>query len=46
LKEKGLAEGFGGFVASTADSLAAGCGDPVPGRNLHSLLTAAFALRA
>lgn len=35
-------EGSGGFVASTAASIAAGWSDPVPGWDLHPLLTSAF----
>jgi len=35
-------EGSGSFVASTAASIATGWSDPVPGWDLHPLLTSAF----
>ena len=35
-------EGFSGFVTSTAAPIATGWSDPVPGWDLHPLLTSAF----
>jgi hypothetical protein len=37
--------GFSGFVASTAAPIATGRSDPVPGWDLHPLLTSAFSRR-
>ena len=38
-------EGSGGFVASTAASIATGWSEPVPGRDLLPLWTSAFSRR-
>ena len=37
--------GFSGFVASTAAPIATGWSEPVPGWDLHPLLTSAFSRR-
>ena len=38
-------EGFSSFVASTTAPIATGWSEPVPGRDLHPLLTSAFSRR-